>query len=636
MKFLLTGDPMVTERLQKGTDILIQETSGESAEQSLSISVTFQDADELYAKREGNSITIRCKEPAHYFRGLSWALHRSADTVSEKTETVCFPRDGFMLDCSRNSVFTTETVKAMIRKLARIGMNLLMLYTEETYEVPGEPYFGIYRGRYSREEIREMDDYAQIFGIELVPCIQTLAHLRNALKWPLGKDIRDTEDILMVGEKKVYDFIEELLVAVKDSFSTRRVHLGMDEAAQLGLGEYLKKNGYRESAKLMKEHSARVFAICQKLGLTPMIWSDMYITANTGGGYYDVDETTDTSGWEKPDKELGLVYWDYYNENGPLYRNMLRVHQELTNHLTFAGGVWMWNGIAPNYGRAFRCTVSALEACREYQVPEIFCTAWMDNGSETPLDAVYPGLVLFAHLGFHETVCKEDLKEEFEACTGGRLEDFWQLEAFDSLFTGMGNNMGSDNPSKYYLYQDNMLGMFDYHLKGIDTRTYYRDLALRMASCAQTSPAYADLFHFYEEFAQVLAQKADLGIRIKDAYDSKDLSTLRDICDKVIPNIIDHLWKMKTIREQLWLRDAKPFGYELLDIKLGGVLTRLASHKRRIESYLNGSVSRLEELEQERMPYFAVKEAKNHPVEESMLENRWHYIVSGCCLMDTI
>ena len=52
MKFLLTGDPMVTERLQKGTDILIQETSGESAEQSLSISVTFQDADELTPKEK--------------------------------------------------------------------------------------------------------------------------------------------------------------------------------------------------------------------------------------------------------------------------------------------------------------------------------------------------------------------------------------------------------------------------------------------------------------------------------------------------------------------------------------------------------------------------------------------------------
>ena len=82
----------------------------------------------------------------------------------------------------------------------------------------------------------------------------------------------------------------------------------MDEAVHLGLGKYLKKNGYRESAKLMKEHSARVLAICKKLGLEPMIWSDMYITSNTGGAYYDVDETTDTSGWEKPDRELGLVY----------------------------------------------------------------------------------------------------------------------------------------------------------------------------------------------------------------------------------------------------------------------------------------------------------------------------------------
>ncbi len=634
MRFLLNGDPDAVKRVEKGTEIFME--AADAPADSISINVEFHQQETLKTVKDGNSISIQCKEPAHYFRGLNWALHHLSEEKAEKTETVCFPRDGLMLDCSRNAVFTVDTVKELIRKLARMGMNLLMLYTEETYEVPEEPYFGIYRGRYSKEEIREMDSYAQTFGIELVPCIQTLAHLRNALKWPLGNGIKDTYDILLVGEEKVYTFIEEMLRAVSDAFTTRRVHLGMDEAAELGLGQYLSKNGYRESAKLMKEHSARVFDICKKLGLEPMIWSDMYITANTGSTYYDIDENTDTSSWEKPDKELGLVYWDYYNENGKLYRDMLRVHKELTNHLTFAGGVWMWNGISPNYGRAFRCTISALDACREYQVPEIFCTAWMDNGSETPLDAIYPGLVLFAHLGFHETVNREDFAEEFQNCVGGRLEDFYQLEAFDSLFTGMGNNMGSDNPSKYYLYEDAMLGMFDYHLKDVDVDTYYRDLALRMSSCAQTSPAYADLFHFYEELAQVLSKKASLGIRIKDAYDSKDLSTLREICDQVIPNIIDHMWKLKLIREQLWLRNAKSFGYELLDIKLGGVLTRLASHKRRIESYLDGSVSRLEELEEKRMPYFQTKQSMNHDRKTPMNENRWHYIVSGCCMIDTI
>jgi len=54
--------------------------------------------------------------------------------------------------------------------------------------------FGIYRGRYSREEIREIDEYAQIFGIELIPCIQTLAHLHNALKWPAAEKIVDTPE----------------------------------------------------------------------------------------------------------------------------------------------------------------------------------------------------------------------------------------------------------------------------------------------------------------------------------------------------------------------------------------------------------------------------------------------------------
>ena len=40
--------------------------------------------------------------------------------------------------------------------------------------------------------------------------------------------------------------------------------------------------------------SSSAVEICKKLGLERMIWSDMYITTNTGGGYYDVaDDTVD-------------------------------------------------------------------------------------------------------------------------------------------------------------------------------------------------------------------------------------------------------------------------------------------------------------------------------------------------------
>ena len=42
-------------------------------------------------------------------------------------------------------------------------------------------------------------------------------------------------------------------------------------------------------------------------------------------------------------------------------------------------------------------------------------------------------------------------------------------------------------------------------------------------------------------------------------------------------------------------------------MKLGGVITRLKSTGRRIDNYLNGKVSRLEELEETRLPYLLMK-----------------------------
>lgn len=45
-----------------------------------------------------------------------------------------------MLDCSRNSVLNVETIKKYIRLQASLGMNTMMLYTEDTYEVPEYPY----------------------------------------------------------------------------------------------------------------------------------------------------------------------------------------------------------------------------------------------------------------------------------------------------------------------------------------------------------------------------------------------------------------------------------------------------------------------------------------------------------------
>lgn len=124
------------------------------------------------------------------------------------------------------------------------------------------------------------------------------------------------------------------------------------------------------------------------------------------------------------------------------------------------------------------------------------------------------------------------------------------------------------------------------------------------------------------------AQKADLGSEIKAAYDAHDLSTLSRICEEIIPHLTENLWKLKELREDLWMADAKPFGYELIDLRMGGVITRLDSTRRRLHSYVEGKISRLEELETERIPYFAEG--------EPAIENHWQRAVSGADFTDTI
>ena len=61
---------------------------------------------------------------------------------------------GVMVDMSRNSVMSVEGLKRYLPLLKKMGYNCVMLYTEDTYKVDGEPYFGYMRGRYTKDEMK--------------------------------------------------------------------------------------------------------------------------------------------------------------------------------------------------------------------------------------------------------------------------------------------------------------------------------------------------------------------------------------------------------------------------------------------------------------------------------------------------
>src|SRR5690606_10551932 len=108
----------------------------------------------------------------------------------------------------------------------------------------------------------QIKDYAQSFGIELVPCIQTLAHLNGIKRYGAYSNLFDTADILLVEDEKTYELIEKMIKTSKENFDSNYINIGMDEAYMLGRGRYLDKHGLVPRFDIMVNHLKRVLDIC--------------------------------------------------------------------------------------------------------------------------------------------------------------------------------------------------------------------------------------------------------------------------------------------------------------------------------------------------------------------------------------
>ena len=232
-------------------------------------------------------------------------------------------RFGVVLDMSRNAVMKPSEVKKFALTLKKLGYNMIQLYTEDTYEIPEEPYFGYLRGRYTQAELKDIVSYCSSIGIEVIPNIQTLAHLKQIFKWSEYTPINDTGDIMLVGEERTYTLIENMFRSLRESFTTDYIHIGMDEAHMLGLGAYKYKHGIRNRFDIIYEHLKRVVEIAKKYNFKPIMWSDMFFRLANKDKYYTSDPSIITDEVIAACPEgVELVYWDYYSTDKEHYDNM--------------------------------------------------------------------------------------------------------------------------------------------------------------------------------------------------------------------------------------------------------------------------------------------------------------------------
>lgn len=512
-----------------------------------------------------------------------------------------------MLDCSRNAVMNINALKKYIDILAKFGYNSLMLYTEDTYEIKGEPYFGYLRGRYSHDELKEIDCYAASKGIELIPCIQTLAHLNAIFRWTTYAEINDCNDILLLEDEKTYQLIDKMFKTLSECFTSRIVNVGMDEAHMMGLGKYLDKHGYQNRHQIFLKHLDRVVEISTKYGFKPIMWSDMFYRMACKGEYYEKDAVLDPEVIKLVPKQLGLIYWDYYHKDKEFYDSMIKGHKEFNNDIWFAGGSWTWTGFTSQNQYGLDVTDPAMRSCHENGIKNIIMTQWKDNGGECSFFTSLP-VLFYAAKVYNNVTDMNIIKKEFYDIMGVEFDDMMKFD----LINHIENKPHIDfilNPSKYMLYNDPFMGICDCTVVDGESQIY-KEYAKMYQSLKKRMPQFEYICDSYKALCEVLVHKYELGIKTRKYYKEKNLVEL-GLLVKEYDLAIRKLRKFIITFRNLWFTENKPHGFDVQEIRLGGTLLRLQSCKERISNYLNGKIDIIEELEEDLLDLDG-KSGKNH------------------------
>ncbi len=242
-------------------------------------------SDEGYLLRiSENKIELQARTPKGiYYAAMSLIqLLEKAEKKLRSIEIIDWPdmkMRGISDDISRGQVSNLENFKKIISHIARYKMNTYMPYLEDMLEFEKYPTIGKNRGSLTKNEVKEILNFAKRNFVEVIPIFQTLGHYENILS---QKEFLKYAEFpgaasLNVSNDSTYVFLEELLKAVFELFPSEYFHMGADESYDVGLGESKKLVDETNIAVVHANHYKKVYDICNKYNKKVMMYGDILL-----------------------------------------------------------------------------------------------------------------------------------------------------------------------------------------------------------------------------------------------------------------------------------------------------------------------------------------------------------------------
>lgn len=502
---------------------------------------------------------------------------------------------------SGNGGLNFASLKKMIFYAYKFGYNQVELGLDDMIKVEDEPYYGYLRGGYTIDELKQLDNYAETLGIELIPSCQFLAHFGYLNKIPEYDSIIDIDDILLIDDERTYKLIENIFICLRKAFKTNKINIAFDEANHVGLGKYLEKHGYHDKFSLLSKHLNKVLSIANKYGFKAHMWSDMFFKLVNNGLYYSSDVTFTNEQLDLIPKDVNLCYWDYYTKDEATLNHMMKQHLLIDKDCYFAGTIFTCSGFAPSNLASIDLLKTQIPLAKRNGIKNYIITLWPDNGNDCSYFNALPGLFFASKLidGMEE---KDINYDEFKDIVGLDFKKYLVLDKLNISFYNQ--DLKQVNVTcKSLLYNDLFLGWKDYELKKI-LPIDYKSVVLELDQTIPFISNYEVKLRFIKlrHLANCLFYKYNLGIKTRLYYKTRDYKALK----KLIPIYEDVLSSLLDFRNAFydeWMNENKPHGWDVQEIRLGGLYFRVQNCKNRLLDFINGKIDKIEELDEILLKY---------------------------------
>ncbi|CAB3399332.1 unnamed protein product [Caenorhabditis bovis] len=131
--------------------------------------------------------------------------------------------------------------KQLLTTVGNLGATGVLIEWEDMFPFKGELSRVVNGNAYSEEDVIDILQHASLLGLDVIPLVQTLAHMEWILKTDEYSQLREDQNYPMVAcigdqraGKLILDAVTQI-VSMHAKFSTKYVHIGADEAFQIGI-----------------------------------------------------------------------------------------------------------------------------------------------------------------------------------------------------------------------------------------------------------------------------------------------------------------------------------------------------------------------------------------------------------------